>query len=143
MATRSRTSEKAVRKIVNTSTDYSLTPFIETAHIVVDRIESNDSDGVMTAGELEVVERWLSAHFYSIQDQMLSARSTEGASGTFQGTTAMYLESTTYGQQAILLDETGYLENLNKKAKAETASRATASMVWLGKEANAGNIPDA
>jgi hypothetical protein len=85
-----------------------LTPFIATASALVDRAAQLGEMDPADPG-LELPERWLAAHFYACSDQTYAAKSTGGASGTFQGKTGMYLESTRYGQTAVSLDPTGLL----------------------------------
>jgi hypothetical protein len=78
----------------------------------------------LTTGELELIERWLSGHFYAMLDQTLSSKSTNGASGSFHGQTGMRFEATKYGQTAMGLDYSGSLEALQK--------RQVASCSWMG-----------
>jgi len=124
-----RTSDLAVRSILSGHYDgtASLKPFIDTATILVDRIESGDSAGVMTDAALEMVERYLGAHFYAHADQITQTRSTGGASGQFQGRTDLGFDSTQYGQTAKRLDATGLLVLLDQP------QRPKASCAWLGK----------
>ena len=76
-----------------------------------------------------LIEAQLAAHFYKYaRDRQLSQKSTAGASGSYSGQTAMYLEGTTYGQSALSLDISGCLQAIamgqqNKKARGS----------WLGK----------
>lgn len=103
----------------------SVTPFIASASSLVDKVEANDTANKLNATDLELIERWLSGHFYAQADQMFTSRSTGKASGSFQGQTGMYLENTIYGQQAMMLDITGYLMALQKGGVVDFA--------WLGK----------
>lgn len=111
----------------------SLTAFIETACVMVNRVETCaiTRGKSLTVAELELVERWLAAHCYAMSDQPLSSKSTEGASGNFQGQTGMYLEATKYGQMAMKIDWSGCLEAI---AKPE---RKVAGGVWLGRPPSA------
>lgn len=114
----SRTSEAAVKLILDRHYDTahaaSLVPFIDTASSLVDKISTNDTTSILSATDLEIIERWLSAHFYAQSDQLYTSKSTGKASGSFQGQTGMQLENTIYGQQAMLLDASGYLSALQK-----------------------------
>jgi hypothetical protein len=126
-----RTSEAAVKKILlidydsDAATD--LSPFIDTASAVVDRVEACAiaKGKALSATELELIERWLSAHFYGQSDQPYTSRSTAGASGQFQGRTDMGFDSTKYGQSAIRIDYSGCLLNIDKRQRAR--------VIWLGK----------
>ena len=126
-----RTTELAVKGILlddyDTLTNPSLTPFILTASIITDRIVTcATSDGyTLTTDEKELIERWLSAHFYVMSDQNYSEKRTADAQGKFQGITKMRLEASKYGQTALILDPSGCLESLS--------SRSRASAFWLGK----------
>ena len=129
-----RTSEAAVKLILlqDYETDLSpssvsLVPFIDTASAVVDRVEACAvaKDKTLTAAELELIERWLSAHFYVQSDQTYASKSSAGASASFHGQTGMHLESSRYGQTALNVDFSGCLTAIGK--------RQTARMAWLGK----------
>jgi len=79
----------------------------------------------VSVSDQEIIERMLSAHMYMMSDKAYQSRTTAGRSGTFQGQTGMRLEATDYGQQAMVVDPSGCLENINKRQKAGGA--------WLGK----------
>jgi hypothetical protein len=93
-------------------TNPSLSPFIESANAVVDRVAACAiaRDKTLTTAELELIERWLAAHYYaSAPDQAKESRTTGRASAKYQGKTGMYLESTKFGQMAVTLDHSGCL----------------------------------
>lgn len=128
-----RTDATAVVALMLPGKDYdtrrspSLTPFIDTANALVTRVATcAATKGItLSAAELELLERWLSAHFYCMSDQTYSSRSTGGASGSFHGQTGMALDATKYGQTAQMLDSSGCLVSLSK--------RQTAGAFWAGK----------
>jgi hypothetical protein len=124
-----RTTERAVKLVLGSNYDGSsgLQPFIDTATILVDRIAIKDAAGEMTAAALEMVERYLAAHFYAHADQITASRSTGGASGQFQGRTDMGFDATLYGQTAKRLDATGLLVQL------DMPQRPKATCAWMGK----------
>ncbi|MFA5056510.1 MAG: hypothetical protein WC485_00215 [Opitutaceae bacterium] len=124
-----RTDTTAVQGILLDHYDgeSSLTPFIDTATLVVDKIAANDSGSELTAADLEMIERYLAAHFYAHADQLLQSKSTGGASGQFQGRTDMGYDGTLYGQTAKRMDVTGYL------ARIDMPMRPKAGAAWLGK----------
>lgn len=107
----------------------SLAPFIDTASAVVDDVAkcATDKDETLTSVRLELIERWLAAHFYVCSDQTYSSKSTDGASASFHGQTGMYFESSRYGQTAMRLDPSGCLNALG------SSERKVASGFWLGK----------
>ena len=125
-----RTSQGAVELIIKVDSDITdFTPFIAAANRIVTLACTGNDQGYSVA-HLTDIETWLAAHFVAIRD-MRPADEKIGASAiTCQGKTDMYLESTLYGQQAMLLDVEGGLAALNQKMKkgAPLAIGAT----WLG-----------
>jgi hypothetical protein len=61
-----------------------------------------------------------------MSDKAYQSKSTGGASGTFQGQTGMRLESTDYGQAAMILDVTGRLASRSQ-------GRTRPTVAWGGK----------
>ena len=127
----SRASEDDLRALVSSDPSLSVSIFIDTASSLIDKVESCDTANELSAKDLRLIETWLAAHFYAIRDQQYQAKTTEGASATFQGQTGMYLDSTQWGQQAITLDITQCLAKIN--AEAKEGGKRTASLEWLGK----------
>jgi hypothetical protein len=123
-----RTTERAVKSILGGHYDGTtgLQPFIDTASSLVDDIAVADSS--ISASRLELIERWLAAHYYEHADPITASRSTGGASGQFQGRTDMGFDSTKYGQEAKRLDSSGLLVKLDQPL------RPKAGCVWLGKQ---------
>ena len=132
-----RTTETAVKTILGTQYDSlrvpEVYPYMEAAGVMIDRmIECATERGIThSTAELEIIERWLSAHFYGQMDQMFSSKSTEGASASFQGQWAKYLDNTRYGQMAMKLDKSGCLELIG--ADTGETGRRVAGASWLGK----------
>ena len=123
-----RTTERAVRAILGGHYDNStgLQPFIDTASSLVDDISAAAPS--ILASRLELIERWLAAHYYEHSDPIASSRSTGKASGQFQGRTEMGFDSTKYGQEAKRLDTSGLLVKLDQPL------RPKAGCLWLGKQ---------
>jgi len=126
-----RTTEAAVKLVLGGNYDSaaapSLVPFIDVATDVVDAVSAYaTAEGSALSGtRLELIERWLTAHYYQISDPGYSSRSTGGTSGTFHGQTGKGYDATMYGQQAKLLDTSGYLAGLD-------AGQPSADCEWLG-----------
>lgn len=125
-----RTTEEAVQGIIEAETSISLTPFIASANMLVTKCCAGED---YTTDELEMIERWLSAHFYAIRDPRLSSRTMGAASESFHGSVGMNLEATIYGQQAMLLDYYGGLAALSKKM-SEGGGGKNVGISWLGTE---------
>jgi hypothetical protein len=115
-----RVTASEVREIIETDlTDQQLAPMIAMA--AMETGERLTGLGISEA-RLTEIERWLSAHFVAASlDPRRKSQGVSGASETFEGQQGMGLESTRYGQQAIVLDTTGTLAGASKgqSAKAE------------------------
>ena len=127
-----RTNDDAVKAVLLGQYDAddspSLSAFISTATVLVDAIDAL-AEACATSLVLERVETFLAAHFYAHADQLLQNKSTDGASGGYQGQTGMFFSSTQYGQSALVLDCTGHLAKLEQQAKS---GRQKVGVVWLG-----------
>lgn len=108
-----------------------LEPFIEVANSLVDEFCTG---GTLTDARLELIERWLSAHFYTLQsDARLTLSETVGPiTETFFGKVGFALNLTPYGQQAMLLDTTGGLASWN--AQVIRGDTIRPSLTWAGIE---------
>lgn len=109
----------------------SLEPFIASASVIVDQVvvmaaQKNKS---MPAPQLELIERWLSAHMYCMNDRVFASKSQGGASASFAGSLSEGFDATLYGQTAQRIDTSNCLTNIDKKQYA--------SMTWLGKPPSA------
>lgn len=109
----------------------SLTPYITWANVLTSRVAAADdaADDVLDDAALEVLETWLAAHAYACSDRTYSYKMTDDAQATFDGRTDKGLKATLYGQQALLLDPTGTLANLD----AENRRVIQAGVSWMGK----------
>lgn len=123
-----RVTEGEVRAIIETDLNATIAPFIEEATALTDYLSTKDTaqSSVLNDTLLKLIEKNLAAHFYAIYDLQYHQKSTEKASGTFQGKTAMGLDSTLWGQKAKTLDISGILARLDSKP------RPVASVAWLG-----------
>lgn len=126
-----RTNSGAVQGVLEGGGDYngttSLLPYIATANVMVSRAATcaTNKGVTLTATELELMERWLAAHFYVCSDQTLAEETTERAKGVYHGSTGLYLDSSRYGQTAQSLDVSGCLAAIGKRQRV--------GVKWLGK----------
>lgn len=105
----------------------NLQAFIDTATLVISRVNTcATAKGItLSTDELEMMERYLAAHYFSHADQLYQSKATNGASGSFQGVTGKGIESSQYGMTAIQLDPSGCLASITKGQRA--------SVTWGGK----------
>jgi hypothetical protein len=116
-----RTTAGAVRAVLmsNVVADANLTPFIDAASSTVDAVKARASakGTPLSFATLELIERWLAAHYYTRSDPLYTSKRTGDASGSFQ--------ERSYLEVAQALDTTGSL--------AAILSGKRATMAWLGK----------
>lgn len=129
-----RTTALAVsrlREIDEDDLETALAPFIETASALVD---DHCTGGDLDSTRLELIERWLAAHFYTLHNNArLSLSETVGPlTETFFGKVGFVLNLTPYGQHAMILDSTGGLAQWN--AKVIKGHTDTPGITWLGTE---------
>lgn len=128
MSSSSYTTSSQVTAIIEVDPSIDLDVFIATAHELV--AEFCEDKGY-TDSRLELIERYLSAHFYTLRDPRPVSEKAGEVSVTYQSKVALRLSTSHYGQTAMLLDTAGGLTTLNE-GKANT----NASLLWLGTEAS-------
>lgn len=115
-----RVTGAEVKEIIDTVlTADECTPFITAANLIInDRLTSSG----FSSAYLKEIERWYSAHLVYIRDpQLKSEKIGDGKDDFNVPSTGKNLEGTPYGQQVLLLDTTGSMANLGKRAaKLET-----------------------
>ena len=125
----SRTTAESVQAIIDVEDGKDLTPFIEIANqLVTDRCSSvseYDDD------KLELIERWLSAHFYTIYDPRSVREKAGSVSVEYQSKVDLGFDTSHYGQMAMRIDTAGGLAALNETTKK--GKRSGVSISWLGK----------
>ena len=108
---------------------------IDAATLLVDRVSTLDTGSVLSSAALEMIERYLAAHFYAISQQIPESEGVGKSSTKWQGRTAMGLDFTQYGQHAMLLDFTGTLKSIN-------AGKSRPNITWLGQRASEAEYDD-
>ena len=122
-----RTTPENIEKIVEVDEDIDLEVFILMANELT--TECCGESGY-TDARLELIERWLAAHFYVIRDPRTSSESA-GVSASYRNpNVGMEIQGTKEGQQALLLDTAGGLAALSKRT--ESGGIRAASVSWLG-----------
>ncbi len=107
-----RITQGEVEEIFINTAGVNLTAFITVANILVTKVLGGAG---LEAAHLKEIERWLAAHFACIRDPREASVMNNKAQAVFQGRTDMGLNHTSYGQQVLLLDTTGKLnEQLGK-----------------------------
>ncbi len=133
-----RTSPDAVKEIIEVEDLIDLTPFIASANsLTTDQATGVNGPTIPYSNEtLELIERWLSAHFYTNRDPRTESEKTGQGAGKFRGKTDLGLASSLYGQTAMMLDTNGALARLNKKIlrKATAAEGVIPIFIWAGTE---------
>lgn len=118
-----RTTPTAVQAILarNYITGVDLAPYIEIASSITDDVAvcATSKGRTQTSAKLELIERWLSAHFYTKMDPLYQARATDEASGRFHSSPDDYLEG------AMTVDSSNCVRNIMKNQVAGAS--------WLGK----------
>ena len=122
-----RTTSAAVALIIDVDDDISLTSFIEVANALVTECCSTDD---YDATRLELIERWLSAHVYTIREMRTESEKAGSVSEKKQSRVDLGFDSSHYGQMAMRLDTKGGLAALNAQIKKGTGQ--TVQMTWLG-----------
>lgn len=125
-----RTTSEQVATIVEVDSNIDLEVFILTANELVTEVcvPLGYSDA-----RLELIERWLAAHFYKVRDQSVQSERAGPVSQSFFGQVGFILKQTKEGQQAMLLDTKGGLAQLSKDIEE---GRQKSGVQWLGSETN-------
>ncbi len=128
-----RTSPELVGTIVEVDDSVPLDSAIQTAALLVTRCCTGalGPDPAYSSDELEMIERYAAAHFYSINVQRVASETAGPVQASYQYKVDLGLAVTTYGQQAMLLDFNGGLAQANANA---LKGKRKAKMVWLGKD---------
>ena len=128
-----RTNEDAVKGIVEVDGSIDLQPFIDTANSLVTDVCAPAANKLSDA-QLELIERWLAAHFYCIIDPQTVREEVSTLRTVYQQQVGYGLDQTRYGQQAKLLDTSGALAAYDNSLK-KTRKR-NVSVKWVGSQTN-------
>jgi hypothetical protein len=124
-----RTTEELVGGIIELDNTISLDPFLLSANELVTEFCSAAG---YTDARMELIERWLTAHFYCQLDPQTQSESVGGISQSYEGSTGFGLKRSRYGQMAMRMDSAGGLAKMD--ALLESGKKGlTPSLTWLGK----------
>ena len=124
-----RTTQSAVEEIIENATSFSLTPFIEAANHIITKVCTSTS---YDATDLELIERWLSAHFFAIYEARPTEERAGSVSAVYQSKVDLGFDVTHYGQMAMRLAYEGELANLNEQSKK--GGKIIVGATWGGTE---------
>lgn len=126
-----RTTDEKVGEIIEVEEEDDLSPFIESASSLVEeelaQYENATTKPTLSTARLELIERWLSAHFYAVLRPRTVAEKADVVSERFESKVDLNLANTRYGQQAMVLDTSGTLKGLN-----DPQGKTKVSLHWLG-----------
>ena len=126
-----RTTDDLVKGIIEVDATISLTPFIAAANSLVTKC-CTDLDEYYSVAELQQIETWLAAHFYTVRDGRAFREKAGSVSEEKQSKVDLGFSTSHYGQMAMTLDYFGGLSALNESIKNGTSN--TDSVTWLGTE---------
>jgi hypothetical protein len=121
-----RTTPALVAGIIEADATIGLDPFIFTASELVTEVCAIAG---YTVERLELIERWLSAHFYAIRDPRTTNEKAGSVGATYESKVDLNLALTRYGQQAMVLDTKGGLAQLNI---VMSVGRRKVGVTWVG-----------
>jgi hypothetical protein len=128
-----RTDAASVALVIEVDSSIDLTVFIDTANEMVTELCTGTTNGptpAYSSTRLELIERWLAAHFYAVRDNRRTQEQAGPVMESFQFKLGLGLDVTMYGQQVKILDTNGSLAKYDEQSKGNSS---TASMSWLGK----------
>ncbi len=124
-----RTTAELVASVLDVEEDDVLAAYIDTANQLVSDVCTNSG---YSSAKLELIERWLGAHFYAINRPRTTMESIAG--GTQEQyqkmITDLFLNNSPYGQQAMVIDTAGNLAALCNRLKKVMGGSARTR--WLG-----------
>lgn len=113
--------------------DAAMLPFITIANELVTELCTGTTNGPTTAYtdvRLELIERYLTAHFYTNRDPRSESEKAGSVGASYQSKVDLGFDTSHYGQTAMRLDTNGQLARVNKDMKNGGVPKARVS--WLG-----------
>lgn len=130
-----RTTIAAVSGIIEVDSSISLVPFIVLANALVTEVCTGTAGPTPAYDDerLELIERWLVAHLYTVRDPRVTSEKAGSVSANYQSRVGLGFDSSHYGQMAMRLDTNGGLANLNELTKKGSPR---VGVLWPGTPAN-------
>ena len=119
-----RTTSELVATIIEVDSNINLDPFILSANELVTEF---CSDADYTETRLELIERYLAAHFYTLRDPRPVREEAGSVAVTYESKVGLRLSVSHYGQHAMILDTAGGLATLSEQKPS-----VTVSVDWMG-----------
>jgi len=112
--------------------DAALLPFITVANELVTEACTGDNgpDTAYSAERLELIERWLTAHFYTNRDPRAVTEKAGSVSAAYQSRVDLGFNTSHYGQTAMRLDTNGGLAKINDDT--QKGGKPRVGVTWLG-----------
>lgn len=120
-----------VEAIIEVDANISLTPFIETAELMV-TTHCEEKNSAYTDAELNQIAKYLAAHLYTLRDPRPTQEAAGKVSAWYQSKVALGLSTSHYGQMAMRLDWYGGLAALDHMMLK--GGKRTVGVTWLGTE---------
>lgn len=133
-----RTNETNVELIIEIDEGTDLTVPISLANELVTELLST----YYTEFRLELIERYLAAHFYTVSNPLAKSEKAGDVGVTYEGVTEMGFNSSKYGQTAMRLDTKGLLaalEDSQRKGKRRKVGISSLATLSISQEQNMDN----
>lgn len=112
--------------------DAAMVPFIAVANELVTECCTGAKGPVTEYPEdrLELIERWLAAHFYTNRDPRVTNEKAGSVGQAFQSQVGLGFDTSHFGQMAMRLDTNGGLAKVNEDTKKGGKRRV--GVFWAG-----------
>jgi hypothetical protein len=119
-----RTTPELIAEIIEVDTDIPLEPFITIANELVSERCATGVTPAYTTARLELIERWLAAHFYTVRDPRMTSRGVDVIQQSWQSAIGRGFKTSHFGQTAMRLDTAGRLAKLDAAIEDPTKKRS-------------------
>ena len=113
--------------------DAAMAPFIDLANEFVTEACTlvNGPNPAYSGTRLELIERWLAAHLYTVRDPRSTSEKAGPVGVNYQSKVDLGFDTSHYGQTAMRIDTNGGLSKINKDTKK---GKPTVGGFWAGTE---------